>query len=185
MADNDNGGHGIKVLRNEAQISLWLDYYKEIFSDFDPSPFSQRRLSDDFLFEAKRAARETSKGTIELKLLVPQNKRDLSTESVIRKRLRGHFKRMHEVLEREKNSVLKQGFFFIGLGIAFMLVTTFVLYDVKGSFILTFLAVLGEPAGWFLFWEGLNLVIFEPKRRKPDLEFNRKMSRADVSFISY
>jgi len=36
--------------------------------------------------------------------------------------------------------------------------------------------ILTEPAGWFFFWEGLNLTLFEPKRIKPDLEFYRKPS---------
>src|SRR3989338_8032949 len=30
-------------------IQIALDHYDDIFSDFDPSPFNQRMLSDDFL----------------------------------------------------------------------------------------------------------------------------------------
>ena len=33
-------------------VSLWLDTYEDIFSDFDPRPYGQRALSEDFVAEA-------------------------------------------------------------------------------------------------------------------------------------
>lgn len=41
-----------------SEISIWLDNYDDIFSDFDPRPYSQRSLSDDFLAEAKKIEHE-------------------------------------------------------------------------------------------------------------------------------
>ena len=60
MAEKEgiNPKHEIKELLEKTQISLWLDDYADIFSDFDPRPFSQRALSDDFLNEAKKVVRE-------------------------------------------------------------------------------------------------------------------------------
>ena len=52
-------------------VSLWLDTYEDIFSDFDPHPFGQRALSEDFLAEAKRAVRDRRDEVPELRLLVP------------------------------------------------------------------------------------------------------------------
>ncbi|MBI2575624.1 hypothetical protein HYV84_00270 [Candidatus Woesearchaeota archaeon] len=49
----------------------------------------------------------------------------------------------------------------------------------------SFLIVLLEPAGWFLFWEGLNLVIFESKKIQPDYLFYDKMSRSQTQFNTY
>ena len=37
-------------------ISLWIDSYDDIFSDFDPRPFSARNISDDFLYEVKKTS---------------------------------------------------------------------------------------------------------------------------------
>ena len=39
-------------------VSLWLDNYDNIFSDFDPRSYAHRELSDDFLIEAKKVTHE-------------------------------------------------------------------------------------------------------------------------------
>lgn len=62
-----------KIFR-QGNISLILDSYDDIFSDFDPRPFSEKALSDDFLVECKRAARDKDRSVVELKLLVPTKK---------------------------------------------------------------------------------------------------------------
>ena len=38
-------------LLQQSEISLLLDSYDDIFSDFDPRPYNQRALSQDFLAE--------------------------------------------------------------------------------------------------------------------------------------
>ncbi len=47
-----------KELLNKARLSIWLDIYDDIFSDFDSRPFHERALSDDFIHEAKKMAKE-------------------------------------------------------------------------------------------------------------------------------
>jgi hypothetical protein len=72
-------------------VSLWLDTYEDIFSDFDPHPYGRRALSEDFLAEARRAVRDRRDEVPELRLLVPTRIRSLEDETIIRKRLRDHF----------------------------------------------------------------------------------------------
>lgn len=167
-----------------SEISLWIDTYDDIFSDFDPRPYSQRSLSDDFLIEAKKASKDKESGNIELKFLVPKNIRNLNQEAVIKKRLRDHFKTHFLEKEKEYNVIFRQGIKFILSGIFFMILTTFLLVK-KESVLTTFFSVLFEPAGWFLFWEGLNLVIFESKKKKPDYEFYEKMRKVEIYFLDY
>ncbi len=175
-----------KEILKLSQISLWVDNYDDFFSDFDPRPYSQRTLSDDFVSEARKSSKETKKGNIELKLLVPKDIRNRAKERVIRRRLREYFKKRHEFLDKKRKEVIKQGSFFISLGVILMFFTTFVLFKYwQVDFFLTFLSVIAEPAGWFLFWEGLNLVIFDVKEKGPELEFNQKMSKSVITFLSY
>src|SRR3989338_5447495 len=82
-----------KHLKHHSQISLWLDTYDDIFSDFDPRHYSERALSDDFLIEAKKASLDKEGGHIELQFLVPQKIRNVKHESIIKQRLRAHFQR--------------------------------------------------------------------------------------------
>ena len=42
-------------------IPLVLDSYDDIFSDFDPRPYSERAMSGDFLLECKKASAEKKK----------------------------------------------------------------------------------------------------------------------------
>ncbi|MBI4144010.1 hypothetical protein HY486_02070 [Candidatus Woesearchaeota archaeon] len=167
-----------------SEISLWLDTYEDIFSDFDPREFSQRSLSVDFLEEAERASRD--KGVaLELKLLVPKKRRKVSDEGTIKKRLRTHFKRHYEMIRNDIKKTIRQGVFYVIAGIIIMLFASLMVYFQAHTFLATFLIVLLEPAGWFLFWEGLNQVIFESNKAKPQLEFYKKMSKCQITFLPY
>ena len=173
-------------LLKEDEIGLWIEDYDYIFSDFDPRPLSQRGLSEDFLNEAKKACLVKSSEDLELKFLVSRKQRNYNEETVIKKRLKEYFKKHALEFKNEYKKIMNQGIYFILAGIIFMVITTFFLVNNSSSnYLLTFLAVLLEPAGWFLFWEGLDLVIFKSKERRPNMEFYRKMSKARINFVDY
>src|SRR3989344_4144937 len=96
------------AILKERNISLILNDYNDIFSDFDPRPFASRALSDDFLVECKKAARD-KEGSIELRLLVPKKKRDQKSEYEIKKRLREHFEKHFREKEGEIKAIRNQG----------------------------------------------------------------------------
>lgn len=168
-----------------SNISLKLNSYIDIFSSFDPRPFSERALSVDFIDEAKRASRDKISGKLELRILIPKKLRDLQKEKVIKKRLREHFGK-YTLAEKDKyKKILQTGWGFVLSGILIMFLAAFFLYgDDQGRFY-HFLLILFEPAGWFLFWEGLDLIIFEAKTIKPEYEFNDKLAKCDIVFYSY
>ncbi|HIH39843.1 TPA: hypothetical protein HA219_03945 [Candidatus Woesearchaeota archaeon] len=173
------------ALLKKSEISLSLDNYDDIFSDFDPRPFSQRALSDDFLIEAKKASRDKVSG-IELNFLIPKSVRKPSEENIIKKRLKDHFKKHYHSEKQETLNIRRFGARFAGIGIVLMFLATFILFRFPDkSFVMNFLVVLLEPAGWFLLWEGLNQVIFEPRKHREDMEFYRKMSSCEINFFEY
>lgn len=189
---NGEGVSGESEMRNReilerAEVSLILDDYDEIFSDFDPRPASQRALSVDFLDEAKRATRELKTGDFELRFLVPLARKRADKEGVIRKRLKEHFRKHLDMLDKEKKKIMKQGFYFLFFGLVFMFVAAYVLFYYHASISLTkeLLVVMLEPGGWFLFWEGLNLIIFKSNNMQLDREFYKKMTKAEVIFNYY
>lgn len=170
--------------KKHSNISLWLDGYNDIFSDFDPRDPSIRAISVDFLDEARRAAKDKSEG-LELNLLMPEKERDERVEHIIQQRLKRHFERHHLMLKDEMNSLIRTGIIFVLAGIIVMGLATYILVDLEKSHFASFLLVLLEPAGWFFFWEGLSMVIFNPKEKKAELEFYRKLSDAEINFGSY
>ena len=168
-----------------SEISLWLDSYEDIFSDFDSRPYNQRALSGDFLTEAKKASLDKD-SKIELKLLVPKKKINKKYEDMIVRRLKEHFNKHFRIIENEVKGMKEQGFLFIAFGIVLMFLATLLLFKYgETGFFTSFLIILLEPGGWFLFWEGLDTLLFESKRAKPDLDFYKKMTKCRISFIGY
>jgi len=168
-----------------SQISLWLDDYDDIFSDFDPRPYSQRALSDDFLQEVKRASHEIKEKKIELKFLIPEKERTREKEFVIKRRLREHFRRHAKLIEQEIKQLRKKSLLLVLAGCLLMMVATFIAYHEFKNFLFYFLIILFEPAGWFSVWYGLDQFFYTAREKSPDLKFNKKLAKAEIGFISY
>jgi len=169
-----------------SEIGISLDTYDDIFSDFDPRPYALRSISDDFLFEAKKASKERPTGQIELSFLMPKDKRSSTHEATIKKRLKDHFKKHAAIKKNEYKKAISQGLYFAGFGIILMLVTSYILFKYPSkNFLISFFIILMEPSSWFLFWEGTRQVVFESKEKKPDADFYKKMSASEIKFVSY
>jgi hypothetical protein len=167
-----------------SEISLWLDTYDDIFSDFDPRPYSERALSDDFLSEAKKASKEKTSGRIELRFIVPNEQRHNDLEVVIRKRLHEHFRKHASQLEEEAKTLRRRGVFTAASGFALMMIASYISWRRSDSFIYSMLMTILEPSGWFITWFGLDQLFYTSNQKKPDLEFYRKMAKCDIEFIS-
>src|SRR5438067_625337 len=104
-------------LLSKSELSIWLDNYDDIFSDFDSRPLSDRALSDDFINEARKMAKEKSSGKIELKLLMPEKQRQPEVETVIIKSLHSRFRYYAHTLENEIRQIKKKGYNLTAAGI--------------------------------------------------------------------
>jgi hypothetical protein len=169
-----------------SEISLVLDTYDDIFSDFDPRTFDKRSLSDDFLSELKRATRSNKTGIIELNFLIPLEQRKEETENKIKKRLRDYFRKHYEEVRKEVDSFRGVGIAMIVFGLVLSILTAlFVIPHESENVWWGVLLILVEPAAWFTIWEGANKVFDTWKVMAPDLEFNRKMSKCEISFTPF
>ena len=167
-----------------SEIRFALNKYDDIFSDFDPRPVPLKGFSDDFLSEAKRAS-VVKEEKIDFIFMMPKEERNLKEEARIEDRLKKYFKKHLDILEKEKNKMIKEGVIFTIIGMALMMVATYLLFKFKNeSLWANFFVILFEPAGWFVFWHGLDNVIFEPRDINPDLDFHRKMANATIKFTS-
>jgi len=166
----------------EGNISIVLDSYDDLFSDFDPRPYFVRALSDDFLLECKKAA-VVKKDQIELRFLLPYKKRNLSDESKIKKRLKEYFQKHSKEKKKELNRVKLNGLFWFIAGAIVMISAPFFL--VKESYLVRVLAIMSEPAAWFFFWEGLGKIFLISKSEVEDYHFYQKMAKVDISFLNY
>jgi len=168
-----------------SEVSLILDTYDDIFSDFDPRPYNQRALSDDMLVELKRATREGSSGVIEIKFLVPLHSRDLNYETLIKKRLKDHFRKHYTFESSEIDRTKKSGLIVAAAGLTLSILGAVLLPHSFENVFYNIIIVLIEPAAWFAIWNGFDLIFNSWKVRVPDMEFYNKMTKSNITFIPY
>lgn len=172
-----------KYLESGAGIPLEIDSYDDIFSDFDPRPYTHKALSGDFLMECKKASAE-KRNKIKLRFFVPKNKRDALEEIKIKKRLKEHFGKHLREKKKEIRKIRLLGTFWVIMGSAMMVLSAFLLFDNELSFLLHLLLTLLQPAGWFFLWEGLAKILIVPLEKKPDYHFYKKMASSEISFAN-
>jgi hypothetical protein len=168
----------------KSEVSIWIDTYDDIFSDFDPRPYRERSLSVDFLDEAKRYTREKG-GKLQVRILAPNSIRNARMEAVVKKRLQEHFKRHANIVTKDQDTTKRRGWRFIITGTVILLMATVIVHYGEEGFFKDFLTVLFEPAGWFTIWSGFDMVVLRPNDLQPDLDFYKKMESADIVFESY
>jgi hypothetical protein len=174
----------------EGNISLVLDSYDAIFSDFDPRPYQEKSISDDFILECKKATLD-KKGLIELRLLIPLQLRKIHEEVKIKKRLKEYFKKhLHEEEKRIK-AIKRNGWLWFFIGSIILTISTF-LYEFKPEFsnqfvkfMYNFLVIISQPSGWFILWSGLDMTFLKSKEELPNYEFLKKMLNANIYFLNY
>lgn len=174
-------GKKLMLLRD---ISIWLDNYDDIFSDFDPRPYSERVLSDDFIFEVRKVCKEKEEPINELKLLMPADKRNNEQEVIITKRLHNHFKKNHHQYEEQYRRSFRKGILFTLIGMILMLAASYLSALRSSIFHINVLLVISEPSGWFLVWSGLDTIFYTSKQNKREFDFYNKLSKSKIAFFS-
>lgn len=175
----------IKNLLEKAHVSLLLASYDALFSDFDPRPYVERAISDDFLIEVKRAVREAKPGVFEMRFLIPKHLKNLHEEEIIKERLHHYFHKQTLDLAHEAKGIIRKAVLYIVVGFLFMFGASYIDHELTSVFILNFIKIVIEPAGWFLVWYGFDQIFYDAKSRKPELDFNHKMSHAEIHFDTY
>jgi hypothetical protein len=165
-------------------ISIWIDEYDDIFSDFDSRPYSDRVLSDDFIGELNKVSKESEIIISELKLLIPDRLRNKETEAVIIKRLHAFFRRgFHQISNLRRQTVVRN-VLLLCLGILLMASASYVSRFRTDNPLLNILFVILEPGGWFMVWNSLDQMFNELRRKKGEFIFYSAMVKSKISFVS-
>jgi len=169
-------------LNSGREISIWIDNYDDIFSDFDPRPYSERNISEDFVYEIKRISQEEDSVIRKIKLLVPESARSHEKEEIINKRLHNHFKKHFRLLgEKVRNARLRSTLFVV-VAVVLMAGASYLTSLNSKSVLLQVLLVIISPAGWFLMFTGLENLVNISKLHVPDLDFYGKIAKSKIVF---
>ena len=170
-------------IKDIQDISIAIDSWDDVFSDFDPSPLEQRILSEDFLLELKKRYRETQRGNFIITIYAPLSLKDEASERIISKRLKQYFKFRHLEIQRDINEARRKGVIFIIVGMFFLANLTMVTYlKMFSSLVIDLLSIIVMPLGWFCVWEGFSRILEPYPLLKQDLELFGKLSRASFKF---
>ncbi|UCD15807.1 MAG: hypothetical protein JSV34_01805 [Candidatus Omnitrophota bacterium] len=170
-------------IRDLREITIVIDTWDDVFSDFDPRPLSDRTLSEDFISELKKRYRETRKGDFIVKLYAPFSLKDERSENMVAQRLKKHFR--HRFLQRQKDIVRirAKGVIFVVSGICFLTFLMLITYfKVFSQLAIEMLSIIFMPLGWFGIWEGFSKIVdTSPAFIQEEVLFN-KLSRAAYRF---
>jgi hypothetical protein len=156
-----------------------LDNYDDVFSDFDPSPYPSRLLSDDFLKELSRRYAETRKGNFVVTITLPAALRADKTEVLVKRRIKDHFRNRQKSISKSIREKVVQGGVRIALG---LVISLFLFLAPQLSYLplLTIFSVLT----WFFLWSGFDNVFNVSARLYRKEQFYEKMMKADYNFMS-
>lgn len=165
------------------ELNIRLDTYDDLYSDFDSRHFSKRLVSEDFIHELKRSAKEMRQPVSELLLHLPANVRVPGVEAGIVQSLKKYFHNQYFAMKSEIQHLRRRGWLLTLLGFLLMIAAAYVHYINAASFLFSTIRVILEPAGWFLIWNGLETLIYELKTRKVQFIFFEKLNGCTIQFI--
>ena len=166
-------------------VIISLDNYNDLFSDFDPRPYNVKAISSDFISELDRVDPELTYSKYQIIFVIPKEQRIIKDETIIKKRLVDFFNKEYLVHKAHQKKIVRQGSFFMGLGVIVIFLFFYVLPkfpNLIASF--SFFQIIFELIGWFLLWEGLNLVIFDSNKKVSDIKFYKLISDAKFTFVN-
>jgi hypothetical protein len=158
-----------------------LDTYDDIFSDFDPSPFDHRVISEDFLSELRRRYNLTPKDNFVVHFTLPKQLRSEKIELLVKRRIKEHFrdhvKKISKLISERKHS----GYFRIVVGIAVLILN--ILLGNYHAEIANAISELLLVVAWYFFWTGLERIFEQPEKLIFEKNFLEKFSKADYIFL--
>ncbi len=170
-------------IRDIQDISIAIDSWDDIFSDFDPSPLEQRILSEDFIAELKKRYRETQRGNFVITIYAPLSLKDDMSERIVIKRLKQYFRFRDLATLKEINDARRRGTLFVIGGVCFLSTLTLITYfKMMDHLLIELLAIILMPLGWFGIWEGFSRIIEPSPLIKQDLELFSKLAKASFKF---
>ncbi len=159
-------------------VSIAIDSYDDIFSDFDPSPYATRLLSEDFLRELKRHYVENRHGEFIITFTLPKSARTEKTETLVRKRIKDYFSLHLQKLKKDMDKSSRSGLIRVVGGILFDILL-FAIPALQSPVIVTILSTLSL----YLLWSGYENLFEIPSKFKSKQRFFEKFVSAKYNFV--
>lgn len=167
---------------NVSELSLWLDSYDDIFSDFDSRNYHKRRISEDFLEELKASLKYKKERTDDLVLLLPAEQRRKDIEPQIVTSIKDQFHNRFLMFNERDSKIRLKGILYLVIGIVIMAIDSVIAFWLVKTYPVVTLRIILEPAGWFLMWNGLDLLSYDYRKAKHETNFYRNVDHLKIHF---
>ena len=165
------------------ELSIAIDSFDDIFSDFDPREYSKRDLSEDFLREMRHRYKESQRGALEVSFYTPTSLHNDTLEKMTIQRIKQHYRHIANQTKKAISVIRNRGFFYIGFGLVLLFALTYTTYlKIFSDLHIQIFGILFMPLGWFGIWEGFSKVLDLPWKLKEELEFSTKLAKANYLF---
>lgn len=164
------------------EISLWLDSYDDIYSDFDSRHYLKRRISEDFVDELRIAFKYKHEQPEAVSLFLPSAKRNPEIENAITISIKEQLTDRREILDTKLQKVWLWGVSLSVAGLLIMLIDSIIVYRAGTNYLGALVKVVMEPAGWFMIWRGLDLLTYDYTRTKREWRFYTAIERLHLYF---
>lgn len=174
----------LNKVSDESIVQIWLDSYDEMFSDFDPRPYSKRMWSDDFIFQIKKVIKDHRREVKVFRILLPATEKNERIERTVADRLTEFLvHRKLEILAARKKAI-SNGIYYILMGTIVIISYEYINRWDEEEFSWHVLLGVLEPLGWFLVWLGLD-TLMDSRKTNQDLGFFDKLASAKIEFAIY
>jgi len=165
------------------EISIILDVWDDIFSDFDPRPLDERALSQDFIGELHKRYKETAKGELLISFYAPKSLQNEESEKMVVHRLRKYFKDQAQEKRHAIHHMRIRGAIFVLIGfVSLTSITLTSFFKLFSELTDQLLQILLVPLGWFGMWEGLAQIVNASPSFAAERHLFRKLATAEYRF---
>jgi hypothetical protein len=166
-------------ISDAANIALSIDEWEDLFDDFDsdPSNFSNRTISDDFLDALELRYSSKNRGDFKkITIHAPKSMYDPDTEKTVLSRLHEQIQYRYSIKQKETRSQIVVGGALIVTGITFFFVKEILALRDQ-------LQYFGDIICWLGIWEGSTKIYDSLHEHMPALQFFNKIVSAEMVFV--
>lgn len=169
---------------NRYHIDLAIDYYRDVYNEWDFAPFRNRDLDRHLMEYLEECSREIPlKAGIAITFFMPSDTRDAVKEERSIAGLKNYF--LYELLKasgRRRRSFRRFAIYLI-LGVAFLVGAYLVRTFLGGPFPLTVLPEGLLIGGWVLFWEAFTIAFFRSRDISERIRHLRRFVGARIAYV--
>lgn len=172
--------------KNAFIIDVSIGYYKDLYNDWDFSPFKRRDLDTDLIAFIEESSEEIPlKYKVIINFFIPEEMRDPKKEEKSKVGLNNFFKYMLYKVEGEQKKAQWRAFKYTITGLFLVFISFFVKNYIEH---LAYLSVLPEGlviGGWVFIWEVFTILFFINSERKVKIKEYKRLIRSEINYNYY